>query len=404
MDAETNIIGGLLIYPEEYSSALSELKTTDFDNPEFGLIFKSIQLIAKEKPDYTTPDVSAKLNKAYKATATRCAELFISTANYRGCVNIVLQQAQNRRIMQRLNDIVFSAQDEPLEELQKIIDSEKSAKPNYDYDGKQAEQASTYIGNLYVPDLTSKRIQTGLQRLDRALCGLRCGTMSIVGARPSVGKTSFALNVAQSQLDTDNTVDFFSLEMTSHQIYDRLLSSLLNINYGKINENNLNDGERGDMSHKLSDITSSKKLRVFEDTYTIEGIAKTISDTKPQLVVVDYIQVVRTMEHFRDKRLQIDYISSEFKRLAKQYDCHIMVLSQIARAGADAPKMSDLKESGGLEADGDYIMLLHRPYVNCKDGNYKPEDSSILLDKNKFGNTGVIDTLFKGQFQQWHES
>lgn len=89
---------------------------------------------------------------------------------------------------------------------------------------------------------------------------------------------------------------------------------------------------------------------------------------------------------------------------AKRYNCHLMCLSQISRSGMDAPRMSDLKESGALEQDGDYIMLLHRPYVLCKDNpDVRPEDAQILLDKNKYGRTGMKRLYFDGEHQRFTE-
>ena len=157
------------------------------------------------------------------------------------------------------------------------------------------------------------------------------------------------------------------------------------------------------MCTRLNAIAGAKRLNILDDAYTVEDIARGIAQTKPQLAIVDFIQCIRTTQRFQNRRNEIDYISQEFKRLARRYDCHIMVLSQITRSGSEAPRMSDLKESGGLEQDGDYIMMLHRPYVLDKDASVDPEESYILLDKNKYGRTGKVELRFRGDFQRCTE-
>ena len=116
------------------------------------------------------------------------------------------------------------------------------------------------------------------------------------------------------------------------------------------------------------------------------------------------MQNITTNERFDNTRTRIDYISALLKRTAKQANCVMMILSQVTRMGKDEPTMSDLKESGGLEQDGDYIMLLHRPYVNDKSNtDISEETTQVLLDKNKFGSCGVDDMSFDGEYQRFSE-
>ena len=112
-----------------------------------------------------------------------------------------------------------------------------------------------------------------------------------------------------------------------------------------------------------TELRNSNKLYALDDVYGIESISSAVSEIKPELVIVDYIQKVTTTKAKLGLREQMEYISGELKRIAKSNKCCIIALSQIARQGKEAPTMSDLKESGALEADGDYIMLMHRAYV-----------------------------------------
>ena len=145
-------------------------------------------------------------------------------------------------------------------------------------------------------------------------------------------------------------------------------------------------------------------LTVIDDVYEIEDIAAIIRREKPELVMIDYIQIVQTRENIEVVRQRIDRISQIIKRTAKSTGAHIMCLSQITRGAKEEPTMSALKESGGLEETGDYVILLKRPYVNNKaDETLKPEETELKIDKNKFGESGLLQYYFRGNRQQFLE-
>ena len=187
-------------------------------------------------------------------------------------------------------------------------------------------------------------------------------------------------------------------------IFERMVSAEENIDYSRFSTQTLSDGEQERTAAYMQQVKASENFLVVDDAYTIENICNLISEIKPDLAIVDFMQIVSTTQRFQDVRTRTDYISGEFKRIAKRTGCAVMVLSQLSRNGREAPTMSDLKESGGLEADGDYIALLHRPYVLKKDDpTILPEDTQMLLDKNKFGKTGKIDLRFDLKHQKFYE-
>ena len=148
---------------------------------------------------------------------------------------------------------------------------------------------------------------------------------------------------------------------------------------------------------------SKEKFFVLDDVYNVEQMCNVLMEQKPDLAVIDFMQIISTTSKFVETRHKIDYISALLKRTAKNTGTVIMVLSQLSRAGKDSPTMSDLKESGGLEQDGDYIALLHRPYVLKKDIETPPGCTELLLDKNKFGATGKINMFFDLVHQRFSE-
>ena len=145
-----------------------------------------------------------------------------------------------------------------------------------------------------------------------------------------------------------------------------------------------------------------KDIQIIDDISDIESIINYVYANKPDICFIDYIQIVNIFEkQFLDNRHKIDYISNQIKRCAKKTGTIFVVLSQITRVAKDNPTMSDLKESGSLEQDSDYVILLHRPYVNNKAEN--PTRTILKLDKNKFGKSVELRYNFESDFQRFIE-
>lgn len=259
----------------------------------------------------------------------------------------------------------------------------------------QAEQQSPAEKYLAAYNQTVPLLSTGFAELDEMLGGgLAAGTVATIGARPSVGKTTFSLNIAAAH--PDKKVLFFSIEMTARMIYDRLIANKAEVYYSET------------VKHRVPIATAKAVLNQYpdlllvDDVSSVEDIADSIYSYKPDLVIIDFVQIVTSDKRFVDNRQRIDYISQRLKQTAKAVGCCLIILSQLTRAGKDKPTMSDLKESGGLEQDSDYVFLLHRPYVQDKSsGEYQPEDTTVICDKNKFGSTGELKFIFEGKYQRF---
>ena len=243
----------------------------------------------------------------------------------------------------------------------------------------------------------TERIKTGFKILDDMLNGgVIRGTVGSIGARPSVGKTTFAVNIAEN--NPDKIILFFSLEMSCRMVYDKLIASVGNIDY----KNAVNHDVGFDTVNAVLD--KHKNFIVVDNVTTAEEMTEIIRRIKPDIVFIDYIQIVYTKKQYDVIRQRIDYISQMLKRTAKQMNCCIICLSQLARSAKEQPTMSALKESGGLEQDSDYIILLKRPYVLDKsDKDVLPSDTTVIVDKNKFGSTGEIKFYFEGKYQRFTE-
>lgn len=259
------------------------------------------------------------------------------------------------------------------------------------FSAKRIDNAAKYLQAYHDP---IRIIGTGFPELDRLLgSGLIAGTLTSLGARPSTGKTTFAINMAT--FDPTLRVLFVSIEMAAGMIYDRIVSDKAVVDYSQCTQHRIN------FETVRRIVESYSNLTVEDSIADIEDIVSLIHAVKPDLVIIDYIQIVTSKQHFENNRQRIDYISQMLKQAAKQTKACIIILSQITRAGKDRPTMSDLKESGGLEQDSDYIMLLYREYVNDKSAQVKSEATTLTLDKNKFGRTGEIEMNFDGKHQRF---
>lgn len=306
-------------------------------------------------------------------------------------VDSVLENLKETAISDRMKKQVselFIADDYTADDLRQIVN--ETEKADFSVDPIQK-----YLDEYAKP---TERIKTGFKILDDMLNGgMIRGTVGTIGARPSVGKTTFAVNIAEN--NPDKIILFFSLEMSCRMVYDKLVASVGNIDY----KNATNHDVGFDTVKAVLD--KYKNFIVVDNVTTTEEMTEIIRRVKPDIVFIDYIQIVYTKKQYDVIRQRIDYISQLLKRTAKQINCCIIALSQLARSAKEEPTMSALKESGGLEQDSDYIILLKRPYVLDKSNkDIFPSDTTVKVDKNKFGSTGEIKYYFEGKYQRFTES
>ena len=384
---QQSIIGALMLFEDVRPTLLAKLRKSDFTDEPAKEVFEQIS----KNPQADKIAVISVLSDEAKQYAVAGCELSPVRSAVISTVDSFVEQATQKWLLSQTQILAFSPSVSTAE-LRELIE--------------QAEKRTELVtdnSEKYLQDFFKKleTVSTGFEKLDKLLNGgFIEGTISTIGARPSTGKTTFAINILKACLDFKSV--FFSLEMSGRMIYDRIVSDMLGIEYGKIHRHDLSDGEFEKVKTLLE---AYENLTVIDNLYDVEKITAYVYANKPKLAVIDFVQVISTQKNFIDNRQRIDFISQKLKKCAKETKCCFIVLSQITRNGKDEPTMSDLKESGGLEQDSDYIMLLHRPYVNNKeDKKISPAETKLKLDKNKFGNTGVIYYKFNGMFQRFTET
>lgn len=262
--------------------------------------------------------------------------------------------------------------------------------PNYD------DNITAFLSSL---SEKAEGIKSGYAKIDRATNGFRRKSVLVIGARPSTGKTSFALNlVCKGFLAQGYKVAVYTLEMSAETILERIATIITDISYSRIINRQLSEAEKLKIQENIEKVKNN--IRIVDSVFTIEEICKDIEESKPDIFVVDYAQILQTQKKAESTKQRIDIISAEIKRIAKAQNCLAVVLSQINRQSRDAPTMSDLKESGALEQDADYVIILHRPFVSDKTKN--PAETILTLDKNRYGAVGRTTIYFSGNTQKFN--
>jgi len=388
------VLGLLMVY-DELSDKIVNVSEEDFESA-FKEIYKIMREVYNQYGFIDRIKVIAQLDKTQKDIIIYCAEIAATPSMIDDYIACLKEASSKRRLSHKLFELIADDDyDCTIENVQNIIDQEQDKQNTGGTEQKAQANADKFLDGLLKE---KKLIKTGFSNIDFAIKGIEKGTFFIIGARPSTGKTTFALNIVRNQAKQKRRSLVFSLEMTANMIFERMMSDILSIHYSDFQEKKELINKTEQIEKQINQIR--EQVMVLDDVYTVENICSRIMEVKPDVAVVDFLQNVQTVKSFMDERTKINYISAELKRTAKKTGTVVIALSQMTRTGKDAPTMSDLRESGALEQDGDYIIILHRPYVIDKTiGDMQTTD--VLFDKNKFGWTGKFKFNFDGAHQRF---
>lgn len=405
LEAEASVVGGLLIDFPRTKQALLELTPGEFYNEDFRLAFEKISAIDQrgDKVDFITVISELGGNPEMKVTLAQTVQMIPSLGNYESYVSIVKNEAQRRRLVEGMQEMCFGAYNssEIITKLSEIIETEQTKDNTYRED-MMLYKVAEYRGSLYDGDNKSK-ILTGYSDLDRMLGGLAKRNFTVIGARPSMGKTAFAGCVAANLVDRGHKVDFFSIEMTANQLFDRFGSNKQSIDHNRLRDRKTSAEENEAVIKSLRALTENKNFYLFDDFDSIEKMESIIAKNRPAVAIIDYLQLATTNVYYREVRDQVSHISKACKRIAKRYDCHVIALAQLSRdverRKSKVPILADLRDCGQIEQDADTVIFLYREYVYNK--NKSPEPASVIVAKNRHGETGILDFRFIGKYQRF---
>lgn len=299
-----------------------------------------------------------------------------------------LQNSDARELLEKAEETVFAlGQKETRSDVSSILDV--------------IQEFYLELKNLADNRENTKMIRSYFGGIDQKIVGMNPGDFILIGARPGMGKTTFALNIAAevAKHRQDKAVVIFSLEMTKTQLVSRMLASEGLVDNHKLREANLADE---DYSKLASAATVLNATRIFIDdtseitTAEMRSKLRRIPDLG--LVIVDYLQLMHS-DRYRDNRvLEVADITRNLKLMAKELDCPIIACSQLSRMDKDRkrPQLTDLRDSGAIEQDADMVLFLHRDYYYDFQQQDKKNDAVCIIAKNRHGSTGDINLFFDG--------
>ncbi|ALE23408.1 TPA: replicative DNA helicase [Proteus mirabilis] len=430
LEAEQSVLGGLMIDNERWDNVSERVTADDFYSRPHRTIFAQMQrLLELGKPiDLITLSEALEQNAELESVGgfAYLAELSKNTpsaANINAYADIVRERAVVRDMIKVANEIAdagFDPQGRTSEDLLDFAESRvfqiAETRANKD-EGPKAidailEETVEKIEQLYQkPHDGVTGVSSGYQDLDKKTAGLQKSDLIIVAARPSMGKTTFAMNLCENAAMTEEKpVLIFSLEMPGNQIMMRMLASLSRVDQTRIRTGQLDDEDWARISSTMGILLEKRNMYIDDSS----GLTPTEVRSRARriyrehgglsLIMIDYLQLMRVPSLSENRTLEIAEISRSLKALAKELQVPVVALSQLNRSleqRADKrPVNSDLRESGSIEQDADLIMFIYRDEVYHENSDLKGV-AEIIIGKQRNGPIGTVRLTFNGQWSRF---
>jgi replicative DNA helicase len=420
LEAEQSLLGAILVDCEAASGALQLVTANDFYSPRHARIFCAIQEIFDRNATVDEVLLLAELERRGEAEAAggidyidELVDRLPAAANAEYYARIVHEKAILRALHGTCSEIV-----------QGVYDSDTPAQEQLE----QAEQKIFEIGQRgagqeFVPiheiidqqfeklesrDAANDAIFSGFSDLDRTTTGFHAAEFIIVAGRPSMGKTSFCMNVIEHAALSGRTVAIFSLEVSREQLVQNLLCAFARVDAQRLRNRSLSNADWQDLINGASKL---RQARIFIDDspgltpLALKSKARRLHKRGPlDIIVIDYLQL---MEHSggESRQQEISTISRSLKALARELHVPVIAISQLSRSvenrESHRPRMSDLRESGAIEQDADLVLLLYREEYYHPDRESAKGQAEVIIAKQRHGPTGSVKLAFLSQFMRF---
>jgi replicative DNA helicase len=425
LEAERSVLGAILIHNDAINSAAQVIDSRDFFRDAHRRIWdKMVALSERSLPiDYVT--LKEELGRTGEleevggpAYITALVDGVPRSTNVEQYARIVKEKAVLRSLIFSANRIITSAYDAE-EDPDTLLDGAERA--IFEIAEGRIRQGFVPLKDLVhgsfaaIEKLQQHKgmvtgVPTGFVDLDEMTSGLQPSDMVIIAARPSMGKTSFVLNIAQHVgTTTDMTVGFFSLEMSKEQLFMRMLTSEARIDAHRFRSGYLGEKDYTKLSQAMGKLAEA---RVYIDDTASIGVLemrakcrRLMAEAGLNLVIVDYIQLMQGRGRFESRQQELSAISRSMKGLAKELNVPIVCLSQLSRAPESRsdhrPQLSDLRESGALEQDADLVMFIYREEQYDKEDEQNQGIAEIIVGKQRNGPTGSVQLAFLKEYTRF---
>ena len=425
-DAESAVLGSMLSDKDAVISAIEILREDDFYREDNKIIYAAMQNLYSRSEPVDIITLKDELNSMGKFEAVGGLEYIVelpekvpTTANVDRYIKIVEEKAILRNLLKTANEIITLGYD-PTKEVEEIMDG--AEKKIFDIMQRKNQKGYTPIKDVLVDTFSKLEelynqkkhitgVPTGFSDLDYKTAGLHNSDLILVAARPSMGKTTLAVNIAvNAALRAKTPVAIFSLEMSKEQLVNRVLCSEAMVDNNKVRTGKMEEddwlklaGVLGPLSEAEIYIDDTPGISVME----IRAKCRKLKLEKNiGLVVIDYLQLVQASNSRKggSREQEISEISRSLKILAKEINVPVIAASQLSRGPEQRvdhrPMLSDLRESGAIEQDADIVMFIYRDDYYNEDSE-KKNIAEIILAKHRSGSTGTVELLWLGNYTKF---
>ena len=424
-EAEQAVIGSMLTDKDAIISAIEVLKEEDFYREDNRVIYNAILNLYNRAEPVDIITLKSELSSMGKLEAVGGLEYLAelpdkvpTTANVDKYIKIVEEKSILRNLLRTANEIIKLGYDET-QEVDVIMD--QAEKKIFDTIQSRNQKGYASIKDILVDTFTQLEqlynqkqhitgVPTGFADLDYKTAGLHSSDLILVAARPAMGKSAFALNIASNAATKGNTpVAIFSLEMSKEQMTNRILCSEAMVDSNKVRTGKIEDEDWKKLAIASGQLSESQIF--IDDTpgISIMEIRAKCRKLKLEknigLVVIDYLQLVQgSGKRGASREQEISEISRSLKILAKEINVPVIALSQLSRAPEQRPDhrpmLSDLRESGAIEQDADIVMFLYRDDYYNEDSE-KKNIAEVIIAKHRAGSTGTVELLWLGNYTKF---
>lgn len=422
-DAEKAVLGSILLDNENIYHIIELIESDDFYLKSHTIIYKTILDVFEKGKSFDILTIKNEL-QTKGLIDTIGGSVFLSALiddipmikNIKEYANIVADKANVRKLMLMANDILEKGSDESVPSDELIKEAENHI---FKIATKQSKSSMVSVKQAmgHVLGMISERkerfrvnqeppgVPSGYRDLQQLIPGFQAGELIILAARPSVGKTSFALSLALNISKHNKTMAIFSLEMPFEQIAMRMLCSEAEINVKKVREGSISDNDYFRLASTMDELIEKNIYIDDSPTLTVADLRAKLLKLKTEngldIVIIDYLQLMQGKEENRVQ--EISAISRGLKILAKELSVPFIVLSQLNRSiekrSEGKPQLSDLRESGAIEQDADIVAFLHRK--KPKQDHETLTEISLIVSKNRNGPTGEIMLAFLNEYTKF---
>lgn len=431
IEAEQSVLAACMLNQDAVEELVLKLKPENFYRPAHRIIFEAVCELNLRRIPVDQISLADTLNAAGqldavggKAYLIELADNTFALTNWQNHAAIVKRTAILRELIYAsasINALAYDAPDnldEVVEEAEKTLFSvtEKRVSSTFRRMDTLLNDAFEEITQLAEQQNHMAGVPTGFKDVDDLFHGFRGGDLIILAARPGVGKTSFALNLAVNAAKRGTAVTFFSLEMSAGQLVQRILCAEARVSLSKIRAGYISEGDWGAIADAMNSLS---QLELYIDDSPglsiLEARAKARRELRKAsgkgLIVVDYLQLMQPPQTRRDgnRAVEVGEISRGLKVLAKEMDMPVLALSQLSRAvemrGKKRPMLSDLRESGSIEQDADIVLFLYRDAYYANE-SASPEDvdknsAEVIVAKNRHGDLRSVPLHWQGEFMRF---